>query len=516
MARIAKLYRKLHKWPGLIISFLLLYYGITGLFMNHREFFSNLEINRDILPADYAYNNWNNAALKDNLIVDKDSILVFGNIGVWVTDSTFKNYNSLNKGFLQGADNRKIFDVHRSRDGELYAATLFGLYSFDKDKKSWNNLFVDADNQRFVGIESLGDTIYAINRSFLFKGISRGTKTRFTKIELEQPDGYVNKVGLFETIWQIHSGEILGIPGKLFVDFMGLITIFLSATGIIYFFFPDWINNRRRNGNSSSALNNVKRWSLKWHNKTGAWFFVFLILLFFTGIFLRPPLLIAIADAKISPIKHTHMNQPNPWYDKLRDLFYDKERKLFLLSSSEGMFFMNVSDRKPVKFEIQPPVSVMGINTLAAYRDGAYLIGSFSGLFLWHPSNPDIIDYAKGTIYENNSSGRPIGDYKVTGTITDTKDNQYMVDFDKGVVPLWHNKSFPEMPENVLENSKMSLWNVSLEVHTGRFFRNFLGDFYILIVPLSGFIGVMVVLSGYLLWRKSYRKKAKSWSMSRI
>ncbi len=516
MRKSKGIYKKLHRWPGVIISFLLLYYGVTGLFMNHREFFSNLDLNRNILPDDYTYRNWNNAALKGNLIINADSILVYGNIGIWLTDSTFKEYTSFNNGFPKGTDNRKVFDIHKTPNGELYAATLFGLYTYNKDKSCWHNLSVDAKIQRFVGIESIGDTIYALNRSLMFKGVARGIKTNLSKFELEAPDGYVNKVGLFQTIWQIHSGEIFGIPGKLFVDFLGIITIFLSGTGIIYFFFPNLIKKRRKSGKNASFLIKTNKWSLKWHNRTGAWFFVFLIILFFTGIFLRPPLLISIAKAKVSPIKYSHMDQPNPWYDKLRDLYYDEVQKLFLLSTSEGMFYLNPNDTKPVEFEIQPPVSVMGVNTLKAYKQGGFLIGSFSGLFLWHPSNPEIIDYAQGTLYKNNLSGRPVGDYKISGTITDTRGNQYMIDYDKGVIPLWHHKPFPSMPNNVLEESKMSLWNVSLEIHTGRFFRNLLGDFYILIVPLSGICGIMVVLSGYLLWRKRYRKKVKDLSLASI
>ncbi len=47
--------------------------------------------------------------------------------------------------------------------------------------------------------------------------------------------------------------------------------------------------------------------------------------------------------------------------------------------------------------------------------------------------------------------------------------------------------------------SSMSLWNLSLEIHTGRFFQFLLGDFYILIVPLVGLAAIMVIISGYLL-----------------
>lgn len=507
--KLASFYKKLHKWPGLIISFLLLYYSITGIFMNHREFFSGIDVNRTILPENFHYQNWNNGAIKGNLIINKDSILVYGNIGVWLTDSTFKDYKSFNVGFPKGMDNRKVFDVHHSVDGNLYAATHFGLFAYNAEKAEWTKFKIDVDIKRFVAIESVGDTIYALNRSYLFKGLSNGNKTKFHRIELKKPFNYQNEVSLFETIWQIHSGEILGLPGKLFVDFLGVVTLFLSLSGIVYFFFPGWIKKRKQKSKETTRIIKINRWSLKWHNHIGAWTFVSLIILFFTGMFLRPPLLIAIANSKVAPVKHTHLHQPNPWYDKLRDLLYDNTKNIFLLSTSKGMYYMSLDELQPLPFEIQPPVSVMGINTFETYSDGAYIIGSFSGLFLWHPAHPEIYNYAQGKLHVGNTTGRPIGDFKVTGMITDLEGKQYMIDYDKGAIPLYHDKLFPEMPKNVLVESKMSLWNLSLEIHTGRFFQGLIGSFYILIVPLSGLVGIMVVLSGYLLWRKRYKKKNK-------
>lgn len=499
--------KKLHKWPALIIAFLLLYFGVTGIFLNHREFFSGIDVNRKNLPVDFQYHNWNNGALKGNLIINSDSILVFGNVGVWVCDSTFENYSSLNAGFPKGADHRKIFDVHRSADGHLYAATQFGLYAFNNQPKQWESFQLDVKIKRFVGIESVGDTIYALNRSYLFKGKSDGTQTRFKKIELNAPLGYKNEVSVFKTMWQIHSGEILGLPGKLFVDFLGLITIFLSLTGIIYFFFPKWMKRRRHKKQVLTKLAKTNRWSLKWHNLTGAWLWIFLIILFFTGMFLRPPLLIAIARSKIAPVKYSHLDQANPWYDKLRDILYDDEKKIFLVSTSDGMYSMNRNENNLVAFNVQPPVSVMGISVLENYKGGSYMVGSFSGLYLWHPAHTEIYDLAKGELYRGATSGRPVGDYKITGVLTDVSGQKYLIDYDRGVLSSLQNIEFPEMPQQVLSESKMSLWNLSLEIHTGRFFRFLLGNFYILLVPLSSLTAIMVVLSGYLVYKKKFKRK---------
>ena len=502
-----KTFKKLHRWPGLILSFILLYYGITGIFLNHREFFSSLEVPRTGLPEVYSYQQWGNSSLKGNLVISPDSILIYGNIGVWVTDSTFSDYRALDAGLPEGADNRKVFDLHRDASGDLYAATQFGLFGFDDNAKEWKKFPLEVNIKRFVGIETVGDSIYVLNRSYMFRGIARGVNTTFQKVELPAPENYKQEVSLLETVWQLHSGEVFGLPGQLFVDFLGLITIFLSVTGILYFFFPDWIKRRKRKNQSFHKLVKASRWSLKWHNKTGAWFWLFLAFLFFTGIFLRPPFLILIGYAKVGPIKYSHLDQPNPWYDKLRDIRYDEARELFFLSTSDGMFTLTPGNLKPQKCPVQPPVSVMGITVFEPYRDGAWLIGSFSGLFLWHPANPQIIDFPKGEIYQGAPSGRPVGLFKVTGMLLDTEGRRYMVDYDRGVMPLYHNHSFPDAPDEVVRQTRMSLWNLSLEIHTGRFFQTMLGDFYILIVPLVGLAGVMVVISGYLLYRRRYRRR---------
>jgi hypothetical protein len=505
MAKNWVLYKKLHKWPGLIISFILLYYAITGIIMNHRGFFSGMDVNRNLLPEVYCYKNWNNAALKGNLIINSDSILVYGNIGIWLTDSAFRQYESWNSGFPRGIDNRKVFDVIQTENGAIYAATLFGLYVWDRVSKAWLVLNAGTKHERFTGLACIGDTLYALSRSHLYKGKSQGIHAVFSKIELPAPKGYTSKVTLFQTIWQIHSGEILGLPGQVYVDLLGIITAFLSLTGILYFFFPEWIKGRIQRKKSAAQLVSISKWSLKWHNETGAWTFVLLIVLFFTGMFLRPPLLLAIAKAETAPVKYSHLDQSNPWYDKLRDIMYDDNKEMFLLSTSGGMYSMELRDLKPQRFLIQPLVSVMGINTLERYQNETYLVGSFSGLFLWNPERPEIINVTDGRIYQEQSTGRPVGDFKVTGTLSDGKGHLYLADYDKGMISLNHGNTFPGMPDNILEVSGMSLWNACLEIHTGRIFQFLLGDFYILLVPLVGLAGITVVLSGYLLWRKKYK-----------
>ncbi len=504
---MTKLYKKLHRWPGLILSFFLFYYALSGIILNHRELLSSIDIKRSNLPANYEYHNWNNAALKGNIIINRDSVLIYGNIGIWLTDSLFKDFKPFYSGFPKGIDNRKIFDIHRTDDGHLYAAAFSGLYAYNKSLQKWERLNTGKKSGRFVGIDNVGDTLYAANRSYLFNGISDGVNTVLTRIELAPPVGYVNKVTWFQTLWQIHSGEIFGIPGKIYVDIIGVITIFLSISGMIWFFFPGWIKKRLKVKKKARTITRVGGWSLKWHNIVGSWTFILLVITFLTGMFLRPPLLIAIANAKVSPLKYSHLDQPNPWYDKFRDILYDGNTGRFLLSTSEGMYHMEREDLMLVKYEVQPPVSIMGINVFENSADSSYLTGSFSGIFSWSPEKRSVIDLHTGKPYAPVSIGRPVGEILVSGMIADCQGNRYVVEYNNGIIPFYHSYEFPQMPENILTASKMSLWSVCLEFHTGRIFQTIVSDFYILIVPLVGLTGIIIVISGYLLWRRKFRKK---------
>jgi hypothetical protein len=505
-----KLYKQLHRWPGFVIALFLLYFAISGIVMNHRGTFSGIDINRRYLPSDYTYQNWNNSAVKGSLVLGHDSLLVYGNIGIWLSDSTLTHFSDFNAGFPKGIDNRKIFDVHQSPNGHLYAATLFGLFAYAPSDKQWHKFNLNVDTERFVGIESVGDTLFALNRSLLFKGLSAGPLTQFEAINIAAPTDYNPKVSLFSTLWQFHSGEVFGLPGKLFVDLMGVITILLSVTGIIYFLFPNLIKRRSKQSKPIAKLVATNRWSLKWHNITGSWLVFALVLLYFTGMFLRPPLLIPIASVEVKPLKFSHLDQPNPWYDKLRDILYDPQRGVLMLSTSDGMYFMEHSRSVPVRFNYQPPVSVMGLNVFEPYGDGSFIIGSFSGIFLWHPDYPDIYNYATGKPYIDVPGGRPVGDLKVSGLITDCQGHRFVVDHSSGAMALYHTQPVPAMPAAISTQSGISLWNLMLEIHTGRFFNFMLGMFYILIVPLAGLASVIVVLSGYLLWRKVHKRKREN------
>ncbi len=111
-----------------------------------------------------------------------------------------------------------------------------------------------------------------LTRNYLLKSVDG---EHFETIQLPAPIGYVRKTGLFDTFWQLHSGELWGLPGKLIVDLLGLVTILLSITGLLHFFFPKIIRKRKKKEKAVGTLVSVKKKNLRWHNVVRLYFCIF-------------------------------------------------------------------------------------------------------------------------------------------------------------------------------------------------------------------------------------------------
>ena len=497
-------FRKYHKWLGLGISLFLLLFSLSGIVLNHRKFFSSINVSRNIIPKEYRYNNWNNASVKGSEQIGNDSILIYGNIGIWLTNNNYFGFSDFNAGFPQGIDNRKIEKIHLSKNKRLLAGTYFGLFEFDFNNEIWNKVQLPIEEERVVDIIEKDDTILIMTRSFL---LETNNLTEFRTIILPQPENYDNKVGLFKTLWVIHSDEIYGTPGILFVDLIAIIFIFLSLTGLIYFINPYVIKKRIKRKIDFIKVKKVSLFTLKWHNKIGWITIIFLVITAATGMFLRPPLLIPIAEKKVGKIPYTELDSQNPWFDKLRRIIYYENEDGFFVATSEGIYRADkkfTKDLKPI--ENQPPISIMGVNSFELMNDSTLLIGSFEGLFQWNFKNGHTIDYFTQSPYKKpDRRGSPIGEHLVAGVINHVNGKKVVFDFNSGAKILESRDNFTIMPENIQEQA-ISLWNVALEFHTARIYKAFLGGSYILVVPLTGLLTLFILISGFFVWYKLHRQ----------
>jgi len=499
-------FKKYHKWLSVVLAVFIVLFSLSGIVLNHREGFSSIDVSRTILPEEYHYNNWNDAAAKSTLKINNDSILIFGNIGVWLTDSTFSNFKDFNAGFPGGIDNRKTCSMLKTQSGKLFAGTFFGLYRYDVSKHKWQETTLPVNEKRIVDLMEKQDTLFVLTRSFL---LTTTDYQNFTRIKIPAPENYDNKIGLFKTLWVIHSGEIYGHIGKVIVDIVALIFIFLSITGIIYFINGYRMKFRLKAKRKIQNIYKKSAWNLKWHNRIGWITVALLIITTATGIFLRPPLLALIGTSRVDKIPYTELATPNPWYDVLRRIAYDKEKERFIIATMDGFYYSDDHFTSELKmFRYQPPASIMGVNVLRKTGSDNWLVGSFEGLFEWNTKTGFILDYIKKIPYiPPEPGGPPIGDFKVTGYTDDFTGQEVFFDFDFGALNITSPKPFPDMPENIKADSPMSLWNLALEVHTARMYQLFFGKFYILFIPLAGLIILFILISGFIVWYKRHRKK---------
>ena len=117
--RAIKIFKKLHRWPAIIIAFFAIVFAFSGIVMNHRGLFSSIDVSRKLMPDNYEYNNWNLAAVRGAIATDSITNLMYGNIGIWKTSDDFLHFEDFNQG--------ELFYAIRGRDvvkGQLLAVHI--------------------------------------------------------------------------------------------------------------------------------------------------------------------------------------------------------------------------------------------------------------------------------------------------------------------------------------------------------------------------------------------------------
>jgi len=498
-------FKKYHKWPGIFIALFAFFFAVSGILLNHRNLISSIDIPRKWMPPGYQYKNWNLAGVRSSLSVGDDSLLIYGNIGVWMATKGLTSFTDCNNGFPDGIDKRKIYSIVKYRQS-LIAGTHFGLFVNTLNPGKWKQVPMLEGEDRICDLAVRKDTLLILTRNFLYRTIDL---IHIEQIQLPPPEGYDRKAGLFLTLWELHSGQLFGFAGMLFVDILGLVLIFLSLTGLLHFLFPKWISRLKKQRQDYSGAIILKKWNLKWHNLIGYIFVVFLFVNTLAGMFLRPPLLIPIFSSQIGTLPYSNLDTNNPWHDKLRRVVWNEGTKNYLFYTSDGFYYADQKLKKDlILISNQPLVSIMGCNTFEPFDSESYLVGSFSGLFIWNPVSARVTDFFTGEMAETaRGMGRPVGQNMITGYISSRSNRNYWIDYNRGILAIDSGTPFTEMPDNILKLTPISLWNAALEVHTGRIFEHLIGPFYLLYVPLMGLTLIIVLISGIVIWWMSSRKR---------
>ncbi len=515
-------WRKQHKWLGLVMCFFMLMFCLSGILLNHRSLIKEVNVSRKYLPGRYEFHDWNGGLLRGTIDLDAPSlsdssshsdlsatqeschrILIYGNGGIWLTDSKASFFQDFNQGLPEGADDRQIRNIVRikgtekidtsevsgtpgvSDDDILFAVSPFGLYRYG-EHEAWHEVKMPlGDDEKLTDVAAHGDTLVVLSRSYVYTALP--PYATFKRIQIQAPKEYDGKVTAFRTIWLLHSGELFGIAGKLVVDAIAIILVLLCITGFVF-----WLRPKRKM---------LLKTSLQLHDKIGRYTIVLTLLIALTGWCLRPPVMIALVLNKIPALPGTTLKSENPWNDKLRMIRYDEAANDWLLSTSEGFYSLNLGTASYLytasvkKITSAPPVSVMGLNVLQKDAKGRWLCGSFSGLFVWDRQHGTAIDYFTGKPAPKKA-GAPFGQKAIAGLSPDFS-APVIAEYYEGTTSIAQPSSMNQLP--------MSLWNVALEVHSGRIFIGSIATYVFIFV--MGILAIWCLWSGYRIRLAKKRKK---------
>lgn len=493
------LLRRLHRWVGLLCCFLLLLFSLSGILLNHRQALASWQLSRRWLPASYAYHNWDQGLLRGTLRVDS-TVWIYGNAGIFRTDTLGQTPTADNAGLPSGVDCRNVRAMVATPDGRQWAATLFGLYARRGDAP-WQRVATPTDPSRLSDLSLRGDTLLLLSRSQLY--IAPPPYRDFQRIALPAATDDDGRVSLFRAIWLLHSGALFGLAGRLAMDALALVFIFLSLTGITLFLFPRLI---RRIG-LSHWRQRLGRWHkshLRWHDLVGRKTIVLTLFLVLTGWALRPPLLIALVQTSIPRLPFTVLDTPNPWDDRLRMIRWDEQEGDFLLSTNTGFYRFHELGEPPHPVRDAPPVSVMGLNVFERHASGAWIVGSFGGIYLWQRDAPWPVDFLTGQPAPQRL-GHPFGRMAVAGY-----SSHFAAVTDGQPLIVQHHGGTPLLPmPDAMRHLPISLWNFALELHNGRLYT-FLVEPALFFIFVAGLLVLLTLYTGWRLRRKQPNQPPRS------
>lgn len=497
----------LHRWLGIPLCLLLFFSALSGILLNHRELLVTCNVPNALLPADYRITNWSQAAGKGYLR-HQGYDYIYGQAGVWrrPTDSPWSVAQPANEGLPAGIDARKVVAMQSDSEG-LWLATQYGL--FYRQAQRWESIPIpDREGARLSDLQLQGDSLVLMSRSHIFTA-PQSKVPQWQRHELVAPDDYTGELSLFRLLWALHSGEYLGLAGRLLVDAIGIVMMLLSATGLYYTILRSRADQcKGQDKDKRRRLGRLLMTQYRWHNGLGRWLFVPLLFVVLSGWCLRPPLMIPLVMGKLKPWSISHLSSDNPWHERLRALRFDKYTGEWLLSTSEGFYRLSSWGSKPYKWSVQPSVSPMGINVMEQLAAREWLIGSFSGLFLVDEQQRRVWDYLSNKEVDTSIRTRPTSRLMVSGYVSRAGDSIHLFTYDEGLV-LMQRGQVPNprqllvQPDEVAE-MPYSLWQYALELHTGRLYQPLIGKWGVeLFVFALGSLGLVVLLSGYIRKRRA-------------
>jgi hypothetical protein len=472
--------------------------SLSGVLLNHPDMLRGLSAPSFLVPDHYYPDNWNRSSMKGMLCTDSSSFFIYGNQGVFISPDKGKTIRS----FMQGEfpkspwEKRTNHLIFLNKTNQLLAATNKGFYICVRPLDVWESVVLPGNAEPVQKILFQGDTCIAVTNSefYIAKDGDYGSFVKFIPQKAEEEP----EIPMFRVFLEIHDGSIWGLPGKLLWDFVGLTLFFLCFSAFYIWYYPKKWKRKytQKQTQSSTTEKKLRSFYFKYHKKLGWYASAFYIVIIFTGIFLRPPLLVAIAGIKIDKKYFPATEHINPWNHKINNALYDSQNGQIVLECSDGLWAGQLTPEKPFK-KLSLPIRVfaMGATVFEEVSKGTWLIGSFGGLEMFSLSDSSSI-----SVLQQPPSNNPVrpGSLLVTGYVRLPENKEYILGHYQGLSDT-NGNPVPEeipMPDEIKQQYKMPFWNFLFELHNGRIFKGVIGGFYILIIPLFGFFSLLIILSG--------------------
>ena len=505
--RLYKISKRIHKYIGLICLLWFLLMGISGVLINHPALIRGISVPTLFVPTGFHYKNWNRMAMKEAVYSEQTpkTLFVGGRMGVWQSKDGGRTFSPMDKGYPSSAfdqDTNCLLLTRRNGKEVLYAGNRAGLFTWDFHTREWTQI-----NHKEVNGMGVKDIVLIQDHPLVFtpRGCFRIEESKqhptLSPMPLRLDTLPLQTVPMVIFMLRIHDGSILGLPGKLFIDALGLGLIFMSLSAMGLWYLP-W---RRKRSHKRPKDAHFYRWMLKYHLKIGIYSILFLLVITLTGVIIRPPFRQPITDKTV----------PSSWvkfdefagnrYPEIRRALYLEKKNALLLATKVG-FFMGPADfSQPfILTPMEIPVSGMGVNVLEPLSGDRMLVGSFNGLYIKNLLSGTVTDaFAKNGLSDSHSKKR--GKNRAVGAGVYKGNLQFWVDYRRGVMPAGLEGVFPIIPKAPNYSTRMSLWLYLRAVHTGQIFKGFLGKYTWLLIPAGGLFLLSSLLTGGYDWL--YRRK---------
>ena len=562
-----KISKPIHKIVGLSCLIYFFIMGITGILINHPSLISKISVSPVWIPPTFRFDNWNRMAMREVIFSNQDPnvLYVCGKAGVWQSRDGGRSFSALDNGFpsaMYEKDTQCMLLTQSPTLSRLYAGTRAGLFYYsmddntdgDRDKSPWRKHGGKWTQVHlpFSPDESITDLIQTSKNLLLFtsercftivdkhNAIEKSKKGIIDNIRYldEPPTVHLTpfaidalpdtRAPLTRLMLRLHDGSLFGLSGKLFVDLIGVILLFLSLSAIYIWYVP-WNKKRlRRLGKNTQTITNgqqkpiIRRYRFfhRYHLKFGIYVVAFLILITATGMIIKPPFRKMIMGISIPATWLTYASSGAPDHLEIRRAVYLPHDDSIVIATGKG-FFRGPADlsKSFTPASIDVPVSGMGLNVLENLEENRLLIGSFKGLYIWDNSSHSAMDLNGNPLLKRN--GKPSPKHPIqramAAALYDGK-IKFWADYHRGLQMIPNGssnqsddasgpaKDLIQMPATLNQAQGLSLWQFLFSLHNGRLFQEWLGKYTWLVIPIGGSILLISLLTGLYDWLYRHRR----------